>query len=64
MSVADNIVITFDAFIVFIEVLLLLGVDVLRKLKLLIDFDGGSLASKIEDWRVRLILKLGNLYVK
>lgn len=64
MPLNDNIVIKFDAFIVSIDMPLFMGLDVLKKLRLLIDFDDGSFAGKRENWRVRLIFTLGYLYIK
>lgn len=48
-ATVDDIVIKFKAYVVPFDFLLLLGLVVLRKLKLLIDFDYESLSSKHED---------------
>lgn len=55
MPVAEHVVITFDAHIAPIYISLLLGLDVLRKLYLLINFDDGTIASTRDDWRKQLV---------
>lgn len=61
---ADDVGLTLDAFIVLIEVQLLLEIDVLRTLRQLIAFDDEILANKLECWPVKLIFLLGHVVVQ
>lgn len=64
MPVGEDIVVTFQSHVVSIDVPLLLGLDVLQKLKLLINFEDGTLHSPRDHWRVQLVQKFGHLYVE
>lgn len=64
MPVSDDVVIQFDAYIVPIDVPLLLGLDVLRKLKLIVSFENGSIQSPKGDWSINLVQKFGHLYIE
>lgn len=64
MPVADDVVVQFDAFIVPIDVPLLLGLDVLTKLDIVIKFSSATIESERDDWVLKLIQKMGHLYVE
>lgn len=64
MPVADDIAINFNAFVVPIDVPLLLGLDVLQKLEVIIKFGDGTLHSEKDDWSLKLEHKMGHLYVE
>lgn len=64
MSIAEDIDVTFDAFIVPIDVPLLIGPDMLRNLRLRISFGDGTLLNDDRGWKIKLALKLGHLYVE
>lgn len=64
MPVVNDIVNKFDGFIVLIDVPLLIGLDVLRKSRLLIDYADESIASKRRDWGIKLTFELVHLYVE
>lgn len=64
MPVADDVVVHFDAFIVPIDVPLLLGLDVLKRLDIIIKFSNGTLQSENDDWVLNLKHKMGHLYVE
>lgn len=62
MPIADNKVVIFDASVVPSDVSLLIGLDVLRSLKLSFNFSAGTLINNINDWKVKFVFKLGHLY--
>lgn len=64
MPVGEDIVVAFKFHVVPINVLLLLGLDVERKLKLLINIEEGTLHSPRDHWRAQLVQKLGHMYVE
>lgn len=64
MSVSDDIVVTFDAYVVSIDVFLLLGLDVLCQLELIVKFKDGTLLTKYNDWHAKVVHKMGHLYVE
>lgn len=63
MHVACHIVITFDAHLVPINIPLLLGLHVLRKLRLLANFYYSTLSTR-DDWRMQLVYKFEHMYAK
>lgn len=64
MPLADDVLVTFKAHVVLLVVPLLLGLYMLRQLKLIVDFEDRSLISLKDDWSVQLVHKLGHLYVE
>lgn len=64
MPVANDIVVTFEAYIVLLDIILFLGLDFLRQLKLIVNFDDGSLISLKDSRSMQLVHKLGHLCVK
>lgn len=57
MPVSDDIVITFDAYVVPIDVPLLLGIHVLHHMKHILDFSDGTMVSNHNSWRANLVQK-------
>lgn len=64
MSFSEDIVINFDAGIVPIDVSLLFGLDVLQKLRLLVNFDDATLFSINDDWIMHFMHRMGHMYAK
>lgn len=64
MPVADDIVVKFDACVVSIDVSLLLGLNVLQKMKLIVEFRNDKLINKYRNWHAKLVRKIGHLYVE
>lgn len=64
LPLADTIEIIFEAFFILIGIPLLLGLDVLKKLRLIVNFDNGTLVSVYEDWRMKIVHKVEHLYVE
>lgn len=64
MPVSDDVVVNFDAYINPVNVPSLVGLDVLRQLKLIVDFDDGFIISPKGEWSFKLGHKLGHLYIK
>lgn len=57
MPVADTIVTTFEANVIPIDIPLLLGVDVLKKLRLIVNFYDKILVNVHEDWQLKLVYR-------
>lgn len=64
MPVADDLVVQFEAYVVPIDVPLLLGLDVLRKLDIVIRFGNGTLLNEEDGWILQLKQKMGHLYAE
>lgn len=64
MSVEDDVKVSFQTYIVAIDVPRLLGLDVLHRLKLLVNFDNDTLLSPRDDWSIKLVSKVGHIYVE
>lgn len=64
MPVTDDIVVTINAYIVEVEIPFLLGLDVLRQLQLILNFDDGTLRSARDYWRMSLVFTIENLYAE
>lgn len=64
MPVGEDVVVAFPLYVVSIDVPLLLGLDVLQKLKILVNFKDGTIYSPCDHGRVELAQKLGHTYVE
>lgn len=64
MPVADDVVLTFTAQVVPIDVPVLVGLNIMKKLKLLINFDDGTIQSPRNSWRIQMTYKRGHMYVE
>lgn len=64
MPVGEEVVMIFDAYVVPIDVPLLLGIDVLQKVKLLIIFEDGTLLSPCKNGSGNLVSKIWHVYVE
>lgn len=64
LPVADGTIITFKAHIVPKDIPLLLALDVLKKLRLLVNFEDGTLIIRCDDWKMNLVYKMGHVYAE
>lgn len=62
MSVSNAFVFHFEAYVVLINVPLLLGLGTLQKIKLLVNFENSTLLRPCKNWRVDLANKMGHMY--
>lgn len=60
--VADAIAMTLEVYVFSNDIPLLLRLDVLKKLRLIVNFDDGILRNIHENWRMKLEFKMAHMY--
>lgn len=58
----DHVAVKFDAYIVSIDVPILIKLDALRQPRLTVNFENGSIQSPKGDWSINLVHKFGCHY--
>lgn len=64
IPIVDDYFIDVEASILDVDVPLLIGLDVLKRLKVILDFSEFTMSSTSEDWTVPLARKLGHAYIE